>query len=222
MEKKVERPDWAINIENLIRRIEENTRECAQIEEADYRGYAEASYSAARKKYEDEMKLYQKIFENGYVVIDTFVNLPFKESAGLRLSKFFNTLKDEGKILALRCPECRRVIFSPRPVCGFCRITVGEREEDWIELSDTGTVTSIVLPTEREVDRATGKVVGEANPCAFIRLDGGDEWTVLVHYLEEIDMEKLKRGMRVKAVWKPRDQRRGRMSDIAYFKIIQE
>lgn len=221
MEKRMEKPDWETNIEGLLRRMEENLGECAQIKEEAYRGFAEASYRVAQKKYEDEMKLYKKAIEDGYVIVDTFVNLPYKESAGLRVSKFFHVLKEEGKILALRCPECRRVIFSPRPVCGFCRVSVGEKEEDWIELSDTGTITSVVLPTEREVDRATGKIIGEANPCAFIRLDGGTEWTVIVHYLERLDMDKIKRGMRVKAVWKPREKRRGRMSDIAYFRIIE-
>ena len=64
--------------------------------------------------------------------------------------------------------------------------------------------------------------MGEPNPCAFIRLDGGDEWTILVHYLEMIDLEKLRRGMRVKAVWKPKEERRGRLSDISFFRIIEE
>jgi len=99
---------------------------------------------------------------------------------------------------------------------------LGNAEDDWLELPDTGTITSIVLPTEREVDRATGRIVGEPNPCAFIRLDGGDEWTMVVHYLEMIDIEKLHRGMRVKAVWKAKEERKGRMSDISYFQIIGE
>jgi uncharacterized OB-fold protein len=220
--KKIGRPDWAINIEELINKIEKEMDRCSEIEEETYKEYAEASYRVAQKKYGDEIKLYQKAFKNGYVIVDTFVNLPFKESAGLRLSKFFKIMREESKIYALRCFKCKRVIFPPRPMCGFCRITVGEKEEDWIQLRDTGTITSIVFPTEREVDRATGKIVGEENPCAFIRLDGGDEWTILVHYLEKIDSDKLHRGMRVKAVWKPEDHRHSRMSDIAYFKIIQE
>ena len=219
MATKVSVPEWAGNIENCLHQLEKWEEKDKEISSPAYRGYSEASYGVARKKYESERRLYEKLLDEGYVIVDTIVNLPFKESAGLRLSKFFNALKD-GKILALRCPECKRVIFSPRAVCGFCRIILGEDENEWFTLSDTGTVTSIVLPTEREVDRATGRILGEPNPCAFIRLDGGDEWTVVVHYLEMIDIEKLKVGMRVKAVWRPKEERRGRMSDIAYFKII--
>lgn len=213
-------PEWADNTDKLLNDLDEWEKECDQINAPAYRGYAKASYAAARKKYAGEKKLYEKALDQGYVVVDTKVNLPFKESAGIYLSKFFTVLKEEGKILALRCPECQRVIFPVRAVCGFCRIRVGDKEEEWFALKDTGTVTSIVLPTEREVDRATGRIVGKPNPCAFIRLDGGDEWTVLVHYLEMIDIDKLHRGMRVQAVWKPKEQRRGRMSDIEYFKRI--
>jgi uncharacterized OB-fold protein len=218
---KIASPDWAERTDAALISLKKNEKECEAIKQEEYRNHAKESYALARRKYESEKRLYQEALDNGYVTVDTVVNLPFREAAGLRLSKFLNALKDEKKILALRCPQCQRVIFPPRPVCGFCRITVGQSEEHWFSLKDTGTTTSIVLATEREVDRATARIVGEPNPCAFIRLDGGDEWTVLVHYLEMIDFHKLRRGLRVKAVWKPKEERRGRMSDIAYFKIIE-
>ena len=222
MDTRIMMPDWAENTDMCLVELDKWAEKDKAISNPAYRGYSEASYAAARKKYEGEKKTYQKALDQGYVIVDTLVTLPFKESAGLRLSKFFTAMKDEGKILALRCPQCKRVVFPPRPVCGFCRITLGNAEDDWLELPDTGTITSIVLPTEREVDRATGRIVGEPNPCAFIRLDGGDEWTMVVHYLEMIDIEKLHRGMRVKAVWKAKEERKGRMSDISYFQIIGE
>ena len=222
MENKVGSPDWVTHIEMALRGLQEGEKKCEEIGDPAYRGYAKASYALAREKLEGEMKLYRKMYESGYVIVDTIVHLPFRESAGLRLSKFFTTLRDEAKILALKCPQCQRVIFPPRPVCGFCRITVGEKDEDWLALSDEGTVVSFQVATEREVDRVTGRIVGQPNPCGFIRLDGGDEWTILVHYLEMIDIDRLRRGMRVKAVWKPKDERRGRMSDIAYFRRMKE
>jgi uncharacterized OB-fold protein len=220
MESHLIKPDWARHIEMGLGGVQEGEKKCEEMTDPAYRGYAKASYTLAREKYEAEIKLYQKNLEAGYVIVDTIVHLPFQESAGLRLSKFFQALRDEAKILALQCPQCQRIIFPPRPVCGFCRITVGEREEDWLALSDSGTVTSFLVPTEREVDRVTGKIVGQPNPCGFIRLEGGDEWTILVHYLEMIDLNNLRRGRRVKAVWRPKNERRGRMSDIAFFRMI--
>jgi uncharacterized OB-fold protein len=220
MNEKIGRPDWAVNIERALVDLAENEKACDEIQNEEYRDYARVSIAVARKKYQSEMATYQSALDDGYVVVDRIVNLPFEESCGLRLSRFFGTLRSEAKILALRCPNCRRVIFPPRPVCGFCRIGVGERDEDWQVLNDTGTVISVILATEREVDRPTARIIGRPNPCAFIRLDGGDPWTVLVHYLELVDPEGLKAGLRVKAVWKPRQERRGRMSDIEYFRII--
>jgi uncharacterized OB-fold protein len=222
MERRVIEPDWARHIEMALRGVQEGEEKCGEINEPMYRGYAKSSYALARQKYDGELKLYRKTLEEGYVIVDTIVHLPFKESAGQRLSRFFTTLRDEGKILALKCPKCQRVILPPRPVCGFCRITTGEAEQDWVVLKDTGTVMSLQLATEREVDRVTGRIVGQPNPCAFIRLDGGDEWTILPHFLELIDVEKVNKGTRVKAVWKSRSERRGRMSDIAYFRIIED
>lgn len=219
MKEKVGRPDWMMNIENALAQLAENEKACEGIAVEKYREYARASFAIARKKYQNEMEIYQKALDDGFVVVDTLVNLPFEESCGLRLSKFFGTIRDEAKLLAIRCSECQRVIFPPRPVCGFCRISVGERDEDWLVLKDTGTIISIILATEREVDRKTARIIGKPNPCAFIRLDGGDHWTVLVHYLEMMDPEDLKEGLRVKALWKPREERKGRMSDIDCFQI---
>ena len=87
-------------------------------------------------------------------------------------------------------------------------------------MGDEGTLVSWQVATEREVDRVTGRIIGQPNPCGFIRLDRGDEWTILVHYLEMIDLNNLRRGRRVKAVWRSKNERRGRMSDIAFFRMI--
>jgi len=221
MERKRGIPDWASHIQSALTEMEKEEKDCDAIAVETYRDYARGSFDVARKKYQGELDAYRTALDQGSVVIDTVIDLPFNESCGMRLSRFFRTLRDEARILALRCPQCQRVVFPPRPVCGFCRIGIGEREDDWLSLGDTGTVISIILATEREVDRRTGKLVGRPHPCGFIRLDGGDHWTVLVHYLEMIDPVDLKTGRRVKAVWKPRQERKGRMSDIDYFQFVE-
>jgi uncharacterized OB-fold protein len=53
--------------------------------------------------------------------------------------------------------------------------------------------------------------------AAGIKLDNGG---VLEHFLDEKDEAKIKIGMRVEAVLKPREQRRGNIQDILFFKII--
>jgi len=43
-----------------------------------------------------------------------------------------------------------------------------------------------------------------------------------MHKLGEVDPEKVYIGMRVKAVWKPAEERQGAITDILYFKPIEE
>jgi uncharacterized OB-fold protein len=52
----------------------------------------------------------------------------------------------------------------------------------------------------------------------------GNEGTVvnfLAHILEETDTTKLYPGVRVRAVWKPREERHGLMSDIKFWRIVE-
>jgi uncharacterized OB-fold protein len=50
----------------------------------------------------------------------------------------------------------------------------------------------------------------------LIKLDGAD--TGLLHFLGEIELDKIKVGMRVEAVLKKKEERGGYITDIAYFK----
>jgi len=130
----------------------------------------------------------------------------------------------KGEIWANKCPKCGRIVLPPRVVCGFCKVKIEDEEQNWVKLKDTGVVTQCYSISEHEIDRVTKQVVGEPNPNAFIRLDGGDQFTLLGHLLEEdVDVDKVKlEETRVQAVWKPRKERIGKMSDIKYFKIIEE
>jgi uncharacterized OB-fold protein len=221
MTKVVLQPSWVKNTDKVIRAIEADAKKHEAVTIPRWaREIERYSFDFYTKKYAREVDGYRKAAESGYLVVENIVNLPFTESAGMYLSKFFHALKEEGKILANKCPKCKRIIFPPRIVCGWCKIRIEDKEENWIELRDTGSVISYTLTEEREVDRATGKLVGDYYPCAFIRLDGGDEWTLLAHFLGEENLDSLSSGMRVQAVWKPKEERRGRMTDIMYFRKI--
>lgn len=158
--------------------------------------------------------------ENLYV--EQIIELPFTESAGLYISKFLTAIRDEGKIIANKCPKCHRIVLPPRIVCAFCKVEIEEKPENWVELSDKGTVTNCMGIDEREVDTVTGEFVGTPNPNLFMRLDGGDEWTILGHIAEEMDADKYPPGARVQAVWKPKEERVGKISDIKFFRLIGE
>jgi uncharacterized OB-fold protein len=223
MDKGVAQPSWVRNTDEVLKAIDEDAKKLESIAIPQWaRKIERYSFDFYRKKYAGEVEAYKKAADSGYLIVEHIVNLPFVESAGQYLSRFFEVLKEDGKLLANRCPKCRRVVFPPRVVCGWCKIRIEDRDENWIELSDRGSVISCTLAEEREVDRATGKMIGDYYPCAFIRLDGGDRWTLLAHFLGEEDLDSLSPGMRVQAIWKPKERRRGRMTDIMYFRKIQD
>ena len=94
--------------------------------------------------------------------------------------------------------------MPPNTVCGYCKIRIEDKPENWVELSDKGTVKVYLEITDRDTEPLTGIPLGLPNPGAQILLDGGDENCLLYHILEELDTNKVYRGMRVQAVWKPR------------------
>ena len=123
-------------------------------------------------------------------------------------TKFFTELRDNKKILGVKCPKCNRVYMPPRPVCGRCL----SKLDEWVELSDKGTLLSYTVVNYSEPYQPA------APPIIYgiIKLDGAD--TGFTHLLGEVDAEKLRIGMRVQAVFK--DKREASIQDIKYFKPI--
>lgn len=106
----------------------------------------------------------------------------------------------------------------------MCKLKLEDREENWVKLGNEGTLINFYKVTgSREVDPSTGwHPKGQTfNPIGFIQPDGGNEWTILAHILEEEDASKIYPGMRVRAIWKPREERRGLMSDIEFWRIVE-
>jgi uncharacterized OB-fold protein len=64
----------------------------------------------------------------------------------------------------------------------------------------------------------TGKMLEVPYSIGIILLDGAP--VTLQHRLAESNTEKLKPGMRVEAVFKPKEQRLGDIFDIIHFKTI--
>lgn len=163
----------------------------------------------------------QKV-EQEQLYVDSIQDLSYKMSAGRYLSRYYVGLRDEGKIWANKCPNCGIIILPPRVVCVFCKVTVADKKENWVQLSDKGTIISSFTMARRDIDPFTGEMQGLDNPHIYIRLDGGDERTIFVHILDSTQAVKVRPGMRVQAVWKPRELRIGRLTDIQCFRLIEE
>ena len=156
-----------------------------------------------------------------FISIKTAVEYKNWDSYGEFLSRYFNLMKEKEEIWANRCNKCGRIAFPPIIVCGYCKIRIEDKEKNWVKLGNKGTVLSYFVTSEKGRDRSTGALLGASRPVAYVRPDGGDEYTLLPHYLEETDLSKVHVGMKVEAVWKPREERRGRMSDILYLRTIE-
>jgi uncharacterized OB-fold protein len=132
---------------------------------------------------------------------------------GVAIGRYLAGLK-EGVILGSRCTHCRRTVVPPRNVCEWCFRPM----DSFIPLEDTGTVNTFSLCyVTWDVQR-----IKEPETPAVIEIDGASPLHGIMHKLGEVDPQQISIGMRVKAVWKPAAEREGAITDILYFKPIQE
>ena len=137
----------------------------------------------------------------------------FAWDTGIAIGGYLAALK-EGVILGARCNTCRKIVVPPRTVCEWCYRPM----DDFVPLQDTGTVNTFSLCY---VTWDVKRIVEPEIP-AVIEIDGASPLHGIMHLLGEVDPKKVHIGMRVKAVWKPPKERQGAITDIRYFKPIEE
>jgi len=157
----------------------------------------------------------QKEKSSELLSISSIVDVPYNYNAGYYVSNYLRELKENKRILGVKCPQCQRVYVPPRVVCGECFV----RTREFVPVSDTGTVTAFTVVTVPYTNPNTGEPKKLPFTCAYVKLDGSD--TNIMHCLEEIDEKKIKTGMRVQAVFS--ETRTGdHFTDIKYFRKISE
>jgi hypothetical protein len=136
------------------------------------------------------------------------IKVPYKHTAGDYVERFMEAIGKEDKIMGVKCPKCGKVYVPPKMVCFECF----EKMEEWTEVGKQGTVEGFTI-----INHSTD-VMPLKPPFGYgiILLDGAD--TGFVHIINESDLEKFKKGMRVEAVFK--DRRQKKITDIEYFKLI--
>ncbi len=139
-------------------------------------------------------------------------NARYAWDSGIAIGRYLTGLK-EGKILGVRCEKCQRVLVPPRIFCEECFRTIDE----WVELKDTGKVNTFsICYVSWDVKR-----LEEPEIPAVIEIDGASPGYGIMHLLGEVKPEEVRIGMKVKAVWKRREEREGSITDIRYFKPIR-
>lgn len=140
----------------------------------------------------------------------------YRWSTGKYLGKLYKEAKENKRLVTNRCPKCKELLWPPQAVCGRCKVEAGE---DWVVMSDKGTVIQYTYLVYPLWDPHYGEKIAEQYPIAVIHLDNG---VYLIRHLEEKDTKKLKVGMRVQIVWHDDAQRGRGLNDIKYFRTIEE
>lgn len=136
----------------------------------------------------------------------TPVELDYLYAASPEESAFYRGLA-EGRILGQRCPACGKVYVPPRSACPVD----GVATTDEVELSDVGTVTTFCVVNVPYL----GQKITPPYVSAYVLLDGAD--IAFLHLILDIAADEVRMGMRVKAVWKPRDEWGTSIENISHF-----
>ena len=156
------------------------------------------------------------VAEGGVITAQWGPKLQYAWDNGPTLHRYLQELKN-GKIVGKRCNKCKRILLPPRGFCELCWVPTDE----WVELPDTGAVHTFCIS---HVDWKAGRldIEGGVRPFtpAVIEIDTAGKDNGILHHLDEVDPKAIKIGMKVKAVWKPAEEREGAITDIRYFKPV--
>jgi len=141
----------------------------------------------------------------------TPVELDYLYAASPEESAFYRGLA-EGKILGQRCPACHKVYVPPRSACP----ADGNPTTDEVELPSKGTVTTFCIVNVPFL----GQRIKPPYVSAYVLLDGAD--IAFLHLILDVPAEEVRMGMRVEAVWKPRDEWGTTIENISHFRPTGE
>ncbi len=160
-------------------------------------------------------------FTNGKVLfVHDSLKAEYAWDTGVALGTYLAGLK-RGQILGSSCAHCRKIVVPPRVVCEWCFRPMSE----YVPVQDTGVVNTFSLCyISWDMKRLQHPEIP-----AVIALDGASSLSPtsvvmggILHKLGEVAPQDVYIGMRVQAVWKPEAERQGAITDILYFKPLQE
>lgn len=144
-------------------------------------------------------------------MIVTPVSLTIQHTASHEESAYLRAIA-EGRLLGAKTGKNGKVYFPPH---GADPAT-GQPTTDFVELPDKGTVTTfaiINIPFQ-------GQRIKPPYVAAYVLLDGAD--IAFLHLVADIDAHEVRMGMRVEAVWRPREEWGFGIDNIEYFRPTGE
>ncbi len=141
--------------------------------------------------------------------------IEIQHTASLPESTFLRGL-EEGKLIGAHTVDANgergRVYFPPKEADP----ATGRELTEYVELPDRGTVTTFAIINIP----FAGQRITPPYVAAYILLDGAD--IAFLHLILEIDAADVRMGMRVEAVWRPRDEWGLGIDNIEYFRPTGE
>jgi uncharacterized protein len=134
------------------------------------------------------------------LVMEHFVSLTYEDELTPTLDRYVDALLD-GRIVGHKCPQCQRVYVPGKGYCPLCVVATTDADE--VEVSDNGTVTGFTIITPVAY---YGQTETEPFVYASVLLDGA-AGNLGGQDIVGIPPAEVRSGMRVKAVWKPKEQR---------------
>ncbi len=148
-------------------------------------------------------------------IVEQRWDLTYQHTADAVTAHFLRTLRDEGRLLGIKCPVCKRVLAPPRPICDrdFCQT------EGWVQLGLHGTLELFTI-----MYLAIDGLPKPPYVLAYVRPDGAD--TAIPGYLEGVDLSAPEAALPELRIGRPvdievRPERVGRITDV-YFRLAQE
>ncbi|MEM0375678.1 MAG: Zn-ribbon domain-containing OB-fold protein [Nitrososphaerota archaeon] len=153
------------------------------------------------------------------LVTPYLLDFRYRRSTGIAMTRFLQGLR-EGKFVGTRCTGCGRVLIPPRTFCEWCF----RRVDEWVEHSGEGEVATYSIA---HIGTNPKVRLPRPEPIAVIWFEGTkvirpNSSTVahaagILHRLGEVEPSEIEIGMKVRPVWKPKEERTGSITDVLYF-----
>ena len=139
--------------------------------------------------------------------IQTPIALDYRYTPGTASSRFLRAVA-EGRLIGQRCPACGKVYIPPRGSCP----TDGVPTEEEVAVADRGVISTFCVVNVP----FAGHAIEMPYVAASILLDGAD--LPIFHLVQGVAPDRVGMGMRVRAVWRPREEWGPTMENISHFR----
>lgn len=144
--------------------------------------------------------------------VTTPVRLTYRYTPGVAQERFYRAV-EQGLLRGRRCSACGKVYLPPRGCCSMCGAPFTAED---VEVDDRGTVVTFAVVNVPFANQQ----VDLPYAVAEVLWDGAH--ITQQYLLQGVPADDVRMGMRVRAHWKPAEEREPSLSNIAYVTPVDE